>query len=90
MKRELKEAKMKIQQRTNKNQDLVSRLAVAEATASSIRQRTGSAAKTAESKGPADNVVPPEWISILQSQTGYPPVLVILIALFAFLVGLLF
>lgn len=34
--------------------------------------------------------VPPEWIALLNSQTGFPPVLVILIALFSFLVGLLF
>lgn len=34
--------------------------------------------------------VPPEWVALLNSQTGFPPVLVILIALFSFLVGLLF
>ena len=34
--------------------------------------------------------VPPEWVALLNSQTGFPPVLVILIALFSFLIGLLF
>lgn len=34
--------------------------------------------------------VPPEWVALLNSQTGFPPVLVVLVALFSFLVGLLF
>lgn len=46
------------------------------------------------SKGTARNgteqQVPPEWIALLNSQTGFPPVLVVLIALFSFLIGLLF
>lgn len=38
----------------------------------------------------AEQQVPPEWIALLNSQTGFPPVLVVLIALFSFLIGLLF
>ncbi len=44
----------------------------------------------AVSKAASSNQVPPEWVALLNSQTGFPPVLVILIALFSFLVGLLF
>lgn len=47
-----------------------------------VAKSTGSAA--------AINQPPPEWVALLNSQTGFPPVLVILIALFSFLVGLLF
>lgn len=46
-------------------------------------------AKNASSSSTASQV-PPEWVALLNSQTGFPPVLVILIALFSFLVGLLF
>lgn len=40
--------------------------------------------------GSAASEMPPEWAALLQTQTGFPPVLVVLIALFSFLVGLLF
>lgn len=46
-------------------------------------------ALTKASASPAAQV-PPEWVALLNSQTGFPPVLVVLIALFSFLVGLLF
>jgi hypothetical protein len=42
------------------------------------------------SGGGAEQQAPPEWVALLNSQTGFPPVLVVLIALFSFLVGLLF
>lgn len=40
--------------------------------------------------GSSSTEVPPEWVALLNSQTGFPPVLVVLVALFSFLVGLLF
>lgn len=42
------------------------------------------------SGGSGEQQAPPEWVALLNSQTGFPPVLVVLIALFSFLVGLLF
>lgn len=44
----------------------------------------------AKSSSASSQQVPPEWIALLNSQTGFPPVLVVLIALFSFFVGLLF
>lgn len=91
LQRELKEARARIQVLIGKNQELTKALDDAK----QVRRREGAASSTAEEAAHPATKLPrgiseQELNSLISAQAGFPPVLVILIALFAFLVGLLF
>lgn len=88
--RELREARAKIQMLVAKNQELTKALDDAK----QFRQRNIPNDTAEAASHPATKldrgISEKELNSLISAQSGFPPVLVILIALFAFLVGLLF
>lgn len=97
---ELQEAKAKIQILVAKNQELTASLSTAQ---QQIRSRAAATVAQANDEGVSESerlqhpatelpagLTQAELEEMIRNQAGFPPMLVLLIALFAFLVGLLF
>lgn len=90
MQRELREARAKIQMLVANNQELTKALDDAkQARQRNVPHDTAEAASHPATKLDR-GISEKELNSLISAQSGFPPVLVILIAIFAFLVGLLF